>query len=318
MTRIAASLAELVGGTPLLDVTAAVHGARARILAKLEFFNPASSVKDRTALAIVRAAEADGRLRPGGTIVEASSGNTGIALAWIGASLGYRVIIALPEDVSLERRGLLAALGAEVVLTPGVDAMAGANQRAGQIVDATPGAFLSGQGGNAANPATHHDTTGPEIWRDTDGGVDALVATAGTGGTVTGAGSFLREQKPGIHVVAVEPAEAPVLSGGEFQPHLIQGIVGGNGIPPVLDLDVVDEIIAVPGADAYEAARGLARSHGLLVGISSGAALLEAAELARREAFAGKTIVAVFPDGGERYLSTGLYEGRTPQAGQRV
>ena len=318
MPRIAATLAELVGDTPLLDVTSAIPDARGRVLAKLEYFNPASSVKDRTALAIVRAAEADGRLRPGGTIVEASSGNTGIALAWIGVALGYRVIICLPDDVSLERRGLLEALGAEIQLTPGVDAMAGANQRANAIVEADPSAFLSGQGGNPANPATHHDTTGPEIWRDTDGDVDAFVATAGTGGTVTGAGSYLKEQKPGLHVVAVEPAEAPVLSGGEFHPHLIQGIVGGNGIPPVLDLDVVDEILAVPGADAYAAARGLARSHGLLVGISSGAALLAAGELARRPEYEGHTIVAVFPDGGERYLSTGLYEGHVPEAGRAV
>lgn len=318
MSRVASSLTDLVGGTPLLDVTPALPGARARVLGKLESFNPASSVKDRTALAIVRAAVADGRLTPGGTIVEASSGNTGIALAWIAAALGYRLIILLPDDVSLERRHLLEALGAEVVLTPGVDAMAGANQRAGEIVERLPGAFLSGQGGNPANPATHHETTGPEIWADTDGEVDVLVATTGTGGTITGAGSYLKERNPAPQVVAVEPAEAPVLRGGEFAPHLIQGIIGGNGIPPVLDLDVVDEILDVPGADAYRAAREVARTLGLLVGVSSGAALVAAGQLAAGEENAGRTIVAVLPDSGERYLSTGLYAGELPVAGRAV
>ncbi|GAB3850736.1 cysteine synthase A [Nesterenkonia populi] len=318
MGRIFSNLTELVGGTPLLDVTAAVPGSKARILAKLEYFSPASSVKDRTALSIVQTAVAEGKLKPGGTVVEASSGNTGIALAWIGAALGYKVIIAMPDDASVERRGLLEALGAEVVLTPGKDAMAGANQRAGQIVEETPGAFLSGQGGNPANPKVHRETTGPEIWADTDGELDFLVATTGTGGTFTGAAEYLKSQNPRVQAVAVEPAEAPVLRGGEFSPHLIQGIIGGNGVPPVLELELADEILDVPGAEAYRVARELAHSVGLLVGISSGAALHAAEQLAVRPENEGRTIVAVFPDGGERYLSTGLYTGDIPTPGERV
>jgi cysteine synthase A len=307
MPKIHASLTDLVGNTPLVELKRLFPDAPARVIAELEYFNPAASVKDRTALAIVRAAEADGRLVPGGTIIEASSGNTGIALAWIGASLGYRVIIALPDDVSLERRSLLAALGAEVVLTPGRNAMAGANQKAGELLESLPGAFLAGQGGNPANPFTHEHTTGPEIWADTDGTVDILVATVGTGGTITGAGRFLRAQKPGIQLVGVEPAEAPVLNGGGFVPHLIQGIVGGDSIPPVLDLDQLDEVIDVPGAEAIAVSRAAARTEGLLVGISSGAALAAARVLAERPENAGKTIVAVLPDSGERYLSAALY-----------
>lgn len=307
MPHIHSSLTELVGSTPLLELKRLFPQSPARIIAKLEYFNPAASVKDRTALAIVRAAEADGRLAPGGTIIEASSGNTGIALAWIGTSLGYRVIIALPDDVSLERRQLLAALGAEVVLTPGATAMAGANQRAGELLASLPGAFLAGQGGNAANPYTHEHTTGPEIWEDTDGAVDIFVATVGTGGTLTGAGRYLRSQKPGVQIVGVEPAEAPVLNGGEFTPHLIQGIIGGGSIPPVLDLDIVDEVIDIAGADAIEYSRAAARTEGLLVGISSGAALAAAKVLADRPENAGKTIVVILPDSGERYLSTSLY-----------
>ncbi|NLS08975.1 cysteine synthase A [Nesterenkonia sp. MY13] len=318
--RIYANLTELVGNTPLLDVTDAVPGAQARILAKLEFFNPASSVKDRTSLSIVQEAIADGRLKPGGTIVEASSGNTGIALAWIGAALGYRVVIAMPDDVSTERRGLLAALGAEVELTPGPESMAGANRRAGELVEEIEGAFLAGQGGNSANPKIHRETTGPEIWRDTAGEVDFFVSTTGTGGTMTGAGEYLKSQNPEVKVIAVEPAEAPVLrNGGEgFNPHLIQGIIGGNGIPPVLDLDLADEVLDVPGAEAYRVARELAESQGLIVGISSGAALHAAEQLATREENKGKTIVAIFPDSGERYLSTGLYSGNIPTAGEAV
>ncbi|MCU1404844.1 MAG: cysK [Glaciihabitans sp.] len=314
MPKIYSSLTELVGRTPLLELTRLFPNSPARILAKLEFFNPASSVKDRTALAIVRAAEADGSLLPGGTIIEASSGNTGIALAWIGTSLGYKVIIALPDDVSLERRSLLSALGAEVVLTPGVDAMAGANQRAGQLLEALPGAFLSGQGGNAANPSTHEHTTGPEIWEDTDGTVDIFVATVGTGGTITGAGSYLRSQNPNVQIIAVEPAEAPVLNGGEFTPHLIQGIIGGGSIPPVLDLELISEVLDVAGADAIAVARQVARTEGLLVGISSGAALEAARVLAERPENAGSTIVVVIADSGERYLSTALYAAAEPVA----
>ncbi len=306
--RVAGSVAELVGGTPLVRINRVVPGGGARVLGKLEAANPASSVKDRTALAIVEAAEADGRLQPGGTIIEATSGNTGIALAWIGAVKGYRVIIVMPDDVSGERRTLLRALGAELVLTPGPQAMAGANEEAGRILESTPGAFLSGQGGNDANPAVHERTTGPEIWADTAGSVDVLVATVGTGGTLTGAGRYLKAQNPDIRVIAVEPAEAPVLQGGEFQPHKIQGIIGGNGFPPVLEIEIADEIIGIPQDEAIRTAREALALEGLLVGISSGAALAAARDLSARPEYAGKTIVAILPDTGERYLSTELFD----------
>ena len=305
--RIATSLTDLVGHTPLLHLTRLAPPGPARVLAKLEFFNPAGSVKDRTALALIEAARADGRLPERGTIIEASSGNTAIALAWIGARLGHRVVIAMPDDVSLERRALLRALGAQVVLTPGAEGMAGANGRAEEILAATPGAFLAGQGGNPANPAVHEATTGPEIWDDTDGQVDALVATTGTGGTISGAGAYLKRRNPRVHVVGVEPAEAPVLSGGKWSPHKIQGITGGDGVPPVTDLTVIDEIVTVPGDTAIDVARQAMTTEGLLVGISAGAALAAAIDLAGRTEFAGRTIVAVLPDTGERYLSTELF-----------
>lgn len=306
--KIAADLTELVGRTPLVQINRVVPPGGARVLAKLESLNPAANVKDRTALSIVEAAEADGRLQPGGTILEASSGNTGIALAWIGAVKGYRVIIVMPDDVSLERRTLLKALGAELVLTPGPEAMAGANQEAGRILETLPGAFLSGQGGNDANPQVHERTTGPEIWHDTDGEVDIFVATVGTGGTLTGTGRYLKAQNPDIKVVAVEPAEAPVLSGGEFQPHKIQGIIGGNGFPPVLEIEIADEIIGVPQDHAIEVAREALATEGLIVGVSSGAALAAARDLAARPENAGKTIVTVLADTGERYLSSELFD----------
>lgn len=306
--RIVDNVTELVGQTPLVRLGRLAPAGGATVLAKLEFFNPASSVKDRTALSIVRAAEADGRLQPGGTIIEATSGNTGIALAWIGVVLGYRVIIVMPDDVSHERRALLRALGAELVLTPGVDAMAGANQEAGRIVERTPGAFLSGQGGNPANPSIHFTTTGPEIWEATEGNVDVFVATTGTGGTLTGTGKFLKSKNPNVKVVAVEPAEAPVLAGGEFQPHKIQGIIGGNGIPPVLDLEVADEIIDIPQDEAIAVARDLIAKEGIIAGISSGASIAAALRLAARPELAGKTIVAIVPDTGERYISTELFD----------
>lgn len=305
--RIAQDVTELVGGTPLVQINRLVSPNTARVLGKLESENPGGSVKDRTALSIVQAAEADGRLQPGGTILEATSGNTGIALAWIGAVKGYRVIIVMPDDVSEERRTLLRALGAELVLTPGPLAMAGANQEAGRILEGLPGAFLSGQGGNDANPAVHERTTGPEIWEATEGEVDIFVATVGTGGTLTGAGRYLKSRNPDIRVVAVQPAEAPVLSGGEFQPHKIQGIIGGNGFPPVLDIELADEIIGIPQDQAIETAREALVREGLLLGISSGAALAAARELAERPENAGKTIVTVLPDTGERYLSTDLF-----------
>ena len=305
---IADDLTELVGRTPLVRINRLVPEQGATVLAKLESANPAASVKDRTALAIVEAAEADGRLAPGGTIIEATSGNTGIALAWIGAVKGYRVIIVMPDDVSEERRTLLRGLGAELVLTPGPLAMAGANEEAGKILERHPGAFLSGQGGNAANPDVHFRTTGPEIWESTGGRIDAFVATVGTGGTLTGAGKYLRAQNPEIRIIAVEPAEAPVLSGGEFQPHKIQGIIGGNGLPPILELDIADEIIGVPQETAILTARDALAREGLIVGISSGAALAASQELAAREEYAGKVIVTLLADTGERYLSTELFD----------
>ena len=304
--RIFHSPTEMVGHTPLLRLHRLFPDAE--VLAKLESFNPLGSVKDRTALAIVRNAEASGQLAPGGTIVEATSGNTGIALAWIGAALGYRVVIVMPDDVSVERRALLRGLGADLELTPGADGMAGANARAGQIVEATPGAFLSGQGGNAANPNTHHASTGPEIWSDTAGRVDILVATVGTGGTLTGAGSYLRERNPHLKIYAVEPAEAPVLNGGVFVQHKIQGITGGTDLPPVLRTDLIDETIDVPGDEAIDVAREVMRAEGIVVGISAGAALSAARVLAARPENAGKVIVAVLPDTGERYVSTELFD----------
>lgn len=305
---IADNLTELVGRTPLVRINRLVPEHGASVLAKLESSNPAASVKDRTALAIVEAAEADGRLTPGGTIIEATSGNTGIALAWIGAVKGYHVIIVMPDDVSEERRTLLRGLGAELVLTPGPLAMAGANEEAGKILERHPGAFLSGQGGNAANPDVHFRTTGPEIWESTGGRIDAFVATVGTGGTLTGAGKFLKSQNPDIQIIAVEPAEAPVLSGGEFQPHKIQGIIGGNGLPPILELELADEIIGIPQETAILTARDALAREGLIVGISSGAALAASQELAARPEYAGKVIVTLLADTGERYLSTELFD----------
>ncbi len=306
--KIAADATGLVGRTPLVRINRLVDGSGAAVIAKVEATNPGGSIKDRTALSIVEAAEADGRLQPGGTIIEATSGNTGVALAWIGAVKGYRVIIVMPDDVSQERRTLLRGLGAELVLTPGPEAMAGANQEAGRILEANPGAFLSGQGGNPANPAVHERTTGPEIWEATEGKVDIFIASVGTGGTLTGAGKYLKSRNPEIRVIAVEPAEAPVLSGGEFQPHKIQGIIGGNGFPPVLELELADEILGIPQDRAIETAREALAKEGLLVGISSGAVLEAARQVAARPENAGKTIVTVLPDTGERYLSTELFD----------
>lgn len=309
MARIYSDLTELVGNTPLLEIKRLtdrpLHG---RLLAKLEFYNPASSVKDRTALAIVRAAEKDGRLKPGGTILEATSGNTGVAFAWIGAILGYRVMIVMPDDVSTERYSLMRALGAEVRFTPGADGMAGANQLANRLVEDDPSLFLSGQGGNAANPAVHEHTTGPEIWQDTEGLADVLVGTTGTGGTISGAGRFLKGKKPGFEVYGVEPAEAAVLSGQEWHPHKIQGITGGNGVPPVTDLDVIDGMLTVPQDEAISMARHAFRAEGLIVGISSGASLHAGLQLATDERYAGKTIVAIVCDTGERYISSELFD----------
>ncbi|WP_341828971.1 cysteine synthase A [Trueperella pyogenes] len=299
---------ELVGKTPLVRMNRIVGDAGAQVLAKLEFYNPANSVKDRIGVAIVDAAEASGQLKPGGTIVEATSGNTGIALAWVGAARGYNVVLTMPASMSKERRALLRGFGAELELTDPATGMKGAVARAKEIAAERPGSILASQFANAANPAKHRASTGPEIWEDTEGEIDILVAGIGTGGTLTGAGSYLREKNPNLQIVAVEPAESPLLSEGKAGPHGIQGI-GANFVPDVLDTDIYDEVLPVASADAIEMARRVAHKEGLLVGISSGAALKAAAEVAARPEHTGKTIVAIVPDFGERYLSTPLFEG---------
>ncbi|OUO44731.1 cysteine synthase A [Flavonifractor sp. An306] len=302
--KIADSIARLIGNTPLLRLADNGGGA---VLAKLESFNPLSSAKDRAGLYMILDAEEKGLLKPGATIVEPTSGNTGVALAYIGRQRGYRVMLTMPETMSQERRSLLAALGAELVLTEGAKGMGGAIAKAKELLDTVPGAWMPDQFNNPANARAHYETTGPEVWRDTDGKVDVLVAGVGSGGTITGAGRYLKEQNPAITVVAVEPAESPVLSGGQPGPHKIQGI-GAGFVPGTLDLSVVDKIVPVPGQAAMDAARELARDRGVLAGISSGAAWWAALELTRDPAFQGKTIVAVLPDTGERYLSTGIYD----------
>lgn len=309
MAKIASNVLDLIGGTPLVelkDITEA-NGSKARLLAKLEFYNPANSVKDRIGKAIIEAAEASGELKPGGTIVEATSGNTGIALALAGAAKGYKVILTMPETMSTERRVLLRAYGAEIVLTPGAAGMKGAVEKANELVEQNEGAILARQFENEANPKIHYATTGPEIWEDTDGDVDILVAGVGTGGTISGAGKYLKEQKSDVKAVAVEPAASPLLSKGEAGPHKIQGL-GANFIPGTLDRNVVDEIIAVTNEDAVSTSRELAVKDAILGGISAGANVKAALELAAREENAGKTIVVIIPDFGERYVSTVLYE----------
>ena len=300
-------ITEIFGKTPLVRLNKVTDGASATVLAKLEFYNPSASVKDRLGIAIVNAAENSGELKPGGTIVESTSGNTGIALAMVAAARGYKVILTMPETMSKERRVLLRAYGAELVLTPGSEGMKGAVSRAEEIVAATPGAILAKQFANAANPAIHEATTGPEIWEDTDGAVDIFVAGIGTGGTITGAGHYLKKQKPGLTVVAVEPEESPILNGGAPGPHKIQGI-GANFVPEILDREVYDEVIDVNIAQSVAMARRLAVEEGILAGISSGATVTAAVELAKRPENAGKTIVVIVASFGERYLSTVLYE----------
>jgi cysteine synthase A len=300
-------ITEIFGNTPLVKLNKVTDGAAATVLAKLEFYNPSASVKDRLGIAIVDAAEKAGALKPGGTIVEATSGNTGIALAMVAAARGYKSIMTMPETASKERRMLLRAYGAELVLTPGADGMRGAVETAEAIVARTPGAVLARQFENVANPAIHEATTGPEVWNDTDGAVDIFVAGIGTGGTITGTGRYLKARKPGITVVGVEPEESAILHGGAPGPHKIQGI-GANFIPEILDRDVYDEIIDVNIAQSVAMARRLAAEEGILAGISSGATVTAAVELAKRTANAGKTIVVIIASFGERYLSTVLYE----------
>jgi cysteine synthase A len=298
---------QLVGRTPLVRINRIIDGG-ATVLAKLESQNPAASVKDRIGVAIIDAAERDGALRPGGTIVEGTSGNTGIALAMVGAARGYGVVLAMPESMSLERRALLRAYGAELVLTPAAEGMRGAVAAAERIAAERDGAVLARQFANPANPQVHRETTAEEIWADTGGEVDVFVAGIGTGGTITGVGQVLKERRPGVKVVAVEPAESPILNGGDPGPHKIQGI-GANFVPETLDTEVYDEVIDVDAATAVDWARRAAREEGLLVGISSGAALAAAAQLAARPEHDGQAIVVVLPSYGERYLSTILFEG---------
>ena len=306
--RVYQKITDLIGGTPLLELTnyEKANELNAKIYAKLEYFNPAGSVKDRIAKAMLDDAEEKGLLKPGAVIIEPTSGNTGIGLASVAASRGYKVILTMPETMSVERRNLLKAYGAELVLTEGAKGMPGAIAKAKELAEQTPNSYIPSQFTNPANPAVHLKTTGPEIWADTDGKVDIFVAGVGTGGTLSGVGAYLKSQNPNVKVVAVEPATSPVLSGGKAGPHKIQGI-GAGFVPDTLNTDICDEILPVQNEDAFATGRALARSEGVLVGISSGAAVFAAAQLAKRPENAGKVIVALLPDTGERYLSTPMF-----------
>lgn len=306
--RVYRKITDLIGGTPLLELTnyEKANELNAKIYAKLEYFNPAGSVKDRIAKAMLDDAEEKGLLKPGAVIIEPTSGNTGIGLASVAASRGYKVILTMPETMSVERRNLLKAYGAVLVLTEGAKGMPGAIAKAKELAEQTPNSYIPSQFTNPANPAVHLKTTGPEIWADTDGKVDIFVAGDGTGGTLSGVGAYLKSQNPNVKVVAVEPATSPVLSGGKAGPHKIQGI-GAGFVPDTLNTDIYDEILPVQNEDAFATGRALARSEGVLVGISSGAAVFAAAQLAKRPENAGKVIVALLPDTGERYLSTPMF-----------
>ena len=309
MANIYTSADQLIGKTPLLELThiEKALGLKAKVLAKLEYFNPAGSVKDRVAKAMIDDAEEKGLLKPGSVIIEPTSGNTGIGLAAVAAARGYRIIIVMPDTMSVERRALIAAYGAEIILTPGAAGMAGAVAKAEELHQSIPGSIIAGQFENPANPAAHEKTTGPEIWADTEGKVDIFVAGVGTGGTVSGVGRYLKAQNPAVRVVAFEPASSPLLTEGHAGPHGLQGI-GANFVPENLDRSVLDEVLTVTDADAYATGRELARTEGILVGITSGAAVWAAAQLARQPENAGKTIVALLPDSGERYLSTPMFQ----------
>lgn len=309
MTRIYQSAEELIGRTPLLKLNrfAAAEKLDAAILAKLEYLNPGGSAKDRAALFMVNDAEERGILKPGGAIIEPTSGNTGIGLALVAVSRGYRVIIVMPDSMSMERRRLMTAYGAELVLTPGKEGMKGAIDKAEALAASIPGSFILGQFDNPANAEAHYRTTGPEIWADTEGQVDLFVAGVGTGGTITGVGRYLKEQNPAVKIVAVEPASSPLLSKGNAGPHGLQGI-GANFVPSLLDVDIYDEILTITEEEAYAAARTLGKTEGVLCGISSGAALYAGEILARRKENTGKNIVVLLPDTGDRYLSTSLFE----------
>lgn len=309
MSKVYTSADQLIGSTPLVELTHIERedGLKARIIGKLEFFNPAGSVKDRIAKAMIEDAESRGLLNEGSVIIEPTSGNTGIGLAAVAAAKGYRIIIVMPETMSVERRRMMKAYGAELVLTEGAKGMKGAIAKANELANQIPDSFLPGQFTNPVNPAAHKSTTGPEIWADTDGRVDIFVSGVGTGGTVTGVGGYLKEKKPSVKVVAVEPADSPVLSGGDAGPHKIQGI-GAGFVPAVLDIKIYDEIITVKNEEAFATGRRIARSEGILAGISSGAAVWAAIQLAKRPENEGKTIVVLLPDTGDRYLSTPLFE----------